>query len=70
VKSSTPNQRPKTSKTVITSKQSLLSELAPVQRELIKRIFSYYASFGEPMNQDNLKSSKFIKLLKDAGLLK
>ena len=32
-------------------------------------LFQYYCSFGEPLNNTKLKSSKFVKLLKDAGLV-
>ena len=40
------------------------------QREVISRIFIYYCSFGDPMNSHRLKSSKFIKFLRDSGLTK
>ncbi len=36
----------------------------------IKRLFETYCSFGEPMNTRKLKSSKFVKLLRDTRLLK
>ena len=39
-------------------------------REIVERIFSYYCSFGDPMNSSWLKSSKFIKFLRDSGVLK
>jgi hypothetical protein len=29
----------------------------------------YYCSFGEPLNTNSLRSTKFIKLLRDAKLL-
>lgn len=32
-------------------------------------IFQYYCSFGEPLNNSKLKSSKFIKLLKDCEII-
>lgn len=38
-------------------------------RERLTRIFAYYCSFGEPLNTDKMKSSKFIKVLKDSKLL-
>jgi hypothetical protein len=47
-------------------KLSLINMLEPVKKELLYRVFSFYASFGEPMNTEQLKSSKFIKLLKEA----
>jgi len=37
--------------------------------ERLMRIFVYYCSFGEPLNSNSLKSTKFIKLLRDAKLL-
>ena len=36
----------------------------------IKKIFQYYWSYGEPTNTTKLKSSKFVKLLKDADIVK
>ena len=37
--------------------------------EGLLRIFQYYCSFGEPMNNTRLKSMKFVKMLKECGLL-
>lgn len=37
--------------------------------ESLNKLFSYYAGIGEPMNQNKMKSIKFHRLLKDAGLL-
>ena len=37
--------------------------------ESLTRIFQYYCSFGEPMNNTRLKSAKFIRMLKECGLL-
>jgi len=39
-------------------------------QELISRVFSYYCSYGEPMNNSQMKGGKFVKFLKDAGLIK
>lgn len=36
---------------------------------MILKVFQYYSSFGEPLNSTRLHSFKFIKLLKEAGLL-
>lgn len=36
---------------------------------MLNRIFVYYTSFGDPLNQTHLRSNKFIKFLKEAGLL-
>lgn len=33
------------------------------------RIFQYYCLYGEPLNTNKLKSSKFLKLLRDSGVL-
>ena len=33
------------------------------------RIFVYYCSFGEPLNTNKLRSTKFIKLLRDSKML-
>ena len=37
--------------------------------ESLTRVFQYYCSFGEPMNNTRLKSIKFGKMLKECGLL-
>lgn len=37
--------------------------------ESLTRIFQYYCSFGEPMNNTRLKSAKFIRMLKECGLI-
>ena len=37
--------------------------------ESLMRIFQYYCSYGEPMNNSKLKSIKFVRLLKEAGLI-
>ena len=53
-------------------KDQRLEELDDVithHRALLVRIFTYYCSFGEPLNTNKMRSSKFIKFLKDAGLL-
>jgi hypothetical protein len=46
-----------------------MQDVIDANRDRINRIFTYYCSFGEPMNTDKLKSAKFIKVLKDAGLI-
>jgi hypothetical protein len=38
-------------------------------RDNLHRIFQYYCTFGEPMNNSKLKSIKFMKMLKECGLL-
>ena len=37
--------------------------------ERISRIFQYYCLYEEPLNASKLKSSKFMKMLRDSGLL-
>ena len=46
-----------------------IKEAVDEHKERLMRIFAYYCSFGEPLNTNMLRSSKFIKLLKDAKLL-
>jgi len=38
--------------------------------QTLRNIFTYYASFGEPLNHDKLKASRLVKLFQDADLLK
>ena len=46
-----------------------LDELISHNKSLLVRIFTYYCSFGEPLNTNKMRSSKFIKFLKDAAIL-
>jgi hypothetical protein len=39
-----------------------------IKRKL-KELFNYYASFGDRLNVSNLKSSKFHKMMQDAGVI-
>ncbi|CAI2361367.1 unnamed protein product [Moneuplotes crassus] len=39
-------------------------------KKSITSIFKYYCAYGEPTNTSKLKSSRFIKLLKDSGIVK
>lgn len=50
--------------------EQLVSNLEHDHKEIVERIFSYYCSFGDPMNSQWLKSSKFVKFLRDCGLIK
>ena len=50
--------------------EDYLISLEPEKKEIVERIFAYYCSFGDPMNSQGLKSSKFIKFLRESGLLK
>jgi len=36
----------------------------------LHRVFVHYCQFGEPMNTKYLKSSKFVRLLRECGLIK
>lgn len=40
------------------------------QLNKLQKIFQNYCSYGDPMNTKWLKSAKFIKLLRDCGLIK
>ena len=42
--------------------------LNEVKRKL-REVFVYYASFGDRLNTENLKSAKFHKMLQDAGIM-
>ena len=37
--------------------------------ERLNAIFQYYCAYGEPLNTTQLKSSKWMKMLKDVGLI-
>ena len=52
------------------SGNELVASLPNEKKEVVERIFAYYCSFGDPMNSNGLKSSKFIKFLRESGLLK
>jgi hypothetical protein len=49
--------------------EPLINSLSPPHLDLLKRIFSFYASYGEPLNSTHLKSRQFLKLLMEAGLV-
>ena len=38
-------------------------------QDALKRVFHYYASYGEPLNHNSMKSIKYKKLMKEAGLV-
>ena len=46
-----------------------MKDVINMNHERLQRIFVYYCSFGEPLNTNKLRSTKFIKLLKDAKML-
>jgi hypothetical protein len=48
---------------------SKLNQVFELNRERLIRIFTYYCSFGEPLNTNKMRSSKFIKFLRDSLLL-
>jgi len=43
--------------------------LFETHNESLMRIFQYYCSYGEPMNNTKLKSIKFMRILKESGLI-
>ena len=50
--------------------ESLLStDIVKRHRAMIQRLFQYYCSLGDPMNHSHMRSNKFIKFLKEAGLM-
>lgn len=65
------NYRPSPTKGTSEKEQRLarLHDVLEENKERLNRIFAYYCSFGEPLNIQKLKSSKFIKLLKESKLL-
>jgi hypothetical protein len=46
-----------------------IKDVIDMNHERLQRIFVYYCSFGEPLNTNSLRSTKFIKLLRDANLV-
>eukprot|EP00347_Sterkiella_histriomuscorum_P004180 403361442 len=48
---------------------SLIEQIIEEYSDRLQRIFQYYCLYGEPLNNSKLKSSKFIKLLKDSNIL-
>lgn len=50
-------------------KLAKIKDIVSMNHERLQRIFVYYCSFGEPLNTNTLRSTKFIKLLRDARLL-
>ena len=39
-------------------------------KKKLKEVFIYYASYGDRLNTQNLKSAKFHKMLQDAGIMR
>ena len=39
-------------------------------KKKLKEIFIYYASFGDRLNSNNLKSAKFHKMMQDSGIIR
>ena len=66
-KKSNSNATPQYEQRKIASSQSTTSNTDEII-ERIKTIFSFYASFGDRMNINNLKSNKFHKMMVDASL--
>ncbi len=47
----------------------ILEDVFETYSDKILQIFQFYCSYGEPMNTTKLKSSKFIKILKEINLI-
>lgn len=47
----------------------MMEEILDKYSDRLLRVFQYYCSFGEPLNTHKLKSSKFLKFLKEGDLL-
>jgi len=52
------------------SKMSRGNESFIFDDQPLHRVFVHYCQFGEPMNTKYLKSSKFVRLLRECGLIK
>jgi len=61
-----PNEVPSKQK-ILSSRQTL--EVDDIKRKL-RQIFSFYASYGDRLNIDHLKSSKFKRLMIDTQINK
>jgi len=48
---------------------TFIDEILDKYSERLIRVFQYYCSFGEPLNTIKLKSAKFLKFLKEIGVL-
>lgn len=48
---------------------SAYEEIKAEFSDRFNRIFQFYCLYGEPLNTCKLKSSKFLKLLRDANIL-
>ena len=59
------NERP----SMIYEQSKELYPLVEKYLENLQPLFEKYCSFGDPLNTTHLRSSKFIKLLRDAGIL-
>ena len=49
--------------------ETAMDQVKAAFSERLNRIFQYYCLYGEPLNAKKLKSSKFMKMLRDSGLL-
>jgi hypothetical protein len=47
----------------------VLEEVFESYADRLMKVFQYYCSYGEPLNNNKLKSSKFLKFLRDCNLL-
>jgi len=63
-------QNPKTQQQVAQdNRMAKLSSVLADHHEQLMRTFVFYCSFGEPLNTNKLRSTKFIKLLRDSKIL-
>jgi len=45
------------------------AQIKPELRKLILQVFGHYAAIGDPLNRTNLSSQKFLRFLRDCGLV-
>ena len=50
--------------------QQCLEDLQEKYCDKLLPLFQYFCSFGEPLNTNKLKSSKFVKILKDSDVIR
>lgn len=49
--------------------QEAIDDIVDSYYEKLAEVFLYYCAFGEPLNTSKLKSSKYMKLLRDCNLV-
>jgi hypothetical protein len=59
----------------INREENIVQEISSIERlqsefhDRLPRVFQYYCLYGEPLNTNKLKSSKYMKFLRDSGML-